>query len=104
MRGPIRTGKLVVNLDTQTVEVNGQQIPMTAKEYKILELFSLHKGTIVTKELLAQRLYGEVDERKLKTARVVLYNLRKSLPKATDRHHYIETFGGRGYVLRELVE
>src|SRR5690606_29104181 len=40
----IRTGRLTVNLDTRTAEVNGQPLHLTGKEYGILELLSLRKG------------------------------------------------------------
>ena len=40
----INTGDLVVNLDTKTVEVGGQRVHLTGKEYQMLELLSLRKG------------------------------------------------------------
>src|SRR5215813_14512571 len=58
----IRTGKLVVNLDTRTVEVSGQPLHLTGKEYGILELLSLRKGTTLTKEMFLNHLYGGMDE------------------------------------------
>ncbi|MGH6741190.1 MAG: response regulator, partial [Bradyrhizobium sp.] len=47
----IRTGKLTVNLDSRTVEVDGHPLHLTGKEYGILELLSLRKGTTLTKEM-----------------------------------------------------
>src|SRR5262249_47507607 len=47
----IETGNLRVNLDTKTVEVNGQRVHLTSKEYQMLELLSLRKGTTLTKEM-----------------------------------------------------
>jgi len=47
----IRTGDLVVNVDTMTVEVNGRPLHLTCKEYQILELLSLRKGTTLIKEM-----------------------------------------------------
>ncbi|WP_375211472.1 response regulator transcription factor, partial [Hyphococcus sp.] len=41
----ITTGRLVVNLDAKTVEVAGQRVHLTGKEYQMLELLSLRKGT-----------------------------------------------------------
>ena len=40
----IQTGDLVVNLDTKTVEVGGQRVHLTGKEYQMLELLSLAQG------------------------------------------------------------
>src|SRR3546814_4751554 len=58
----IGTGKLTVNLDTRTVEVEGQPLHLTGKEYGILELLSLRKGTTLTKEMFLNHLYGGMDE------------------------------------------
>src|SRR6185436_10426143 len=41
----INTGGLVVNLDTKTVEVGNERVHLTGKEYQMLELLSLRKGT-----------------------------------------------------------
>ena len=41
----IKTGKLAVNLDAKTVEVDGARVHLTGKEYAMLELLSLRKGT-----------------------------------------------------------
>jgi two-component system cell cycle response regulator CtrA len=58
----IKTGKLSVNLDTRVVEVEGQPLHLTGKEYGILELLSLRKGTTLTKEMFLNHLYGGMDE------------------------------------------
>jgi two-component system cell cycle response regulator CtrA len=97
----IRTGKLLVNLDTRTVEVEGQPLHLTGKEYGILELLSLRKGTTLTKEMFLNHLYGGMDEPELKIIDVFVCKLRKKLASATGGDNYIETVWGRGYVLRD---
>jgi two-component system cell cycle response regulator CtrA len=97
----IRTGKLTVNLDTRTVEVNGLPLHLTGKEYGILELLSLRKGTTLTKEMFLNHLYGGMDEPELKIIDVFVCKLRKKLSTATGGANYIETVWGRGYVLRD---
>jgi two-component system cell cycle response regulator CtrA len=97
----IQTGKLKVNLDTRTVEVEGQPLHLTGKEYGILELLSLRKGTTLTKEMFLNHLYGGMDEPELKIIDVFICKLRKKLANASDGKNYIETVWGRGYVLRE---
>ncbi|CAN0419264.1 unnamed protein product [Discosporangium mesarthrocarpum] len=100
----IRTGKIAVNLDTRTVEVNGQPLHLTGKEYGILELLSLRKGTTLTKEMFLNHLYGGMDEPELKIIDVFVCKLRKKLSTATGGENYIETVWGRGYVLRDPLE
>ncbi len=97
----ISTGKLSVNLDSHTVEVGGQPIHLTGKEYGILELLSLRKGTTLTKEMFLNHLYGGMDEPELKIIDVFICKLRKKLSTATGGANYIETVWGRGYVLRD---
>ncbi len=97
----IRTGVLSVNLDTHSVEVNNRPLHLTGKEYGILELLSLRKGTTLTKEMFLNHLYGGMDEPELKIIDVFICKLRKKLSGATGGDNYIETVWGRGYVLRD---
>jgi two-component system, cell cycle response regulator CtrA len=99
----IRTGLLTVNLDTRTVEVSGLPLHLTGKEYGILELLSLRKGTTLTKEMFLNHLYGGMDEPELKIIDVFVCKLRKKLAQATGGENYIETVWGRGYVLRDPI-
>ena len=100
----ICTGKLVVNIDSRLVTVDDHPLHLTAKEYGILELLSLRKGTTLTKEMFLNHLYGGMDEPELKIIDVFVCKLRKKLATATGGAHYIETVWGRGYVLRDPVE
>ncbi len=97
----IRTGRITVNLDTKTVEVGGSPVHLTGKEYQMLELLSLRKGTTLTKEMFLNHLYGGMDEPELKIIDVFICKLRKKLAKAADGDSHIETVWGRGYVLRD---
>ncbi|MFZ1429370.1 MAG: response regulator transcription factor [Geminicoccaceae bacterium] len=97
----IRTGKLTVNMDARSVEADGRRLHVTGKEYSILELLSLRKGTTLTKEMFLDHLYGGMDEPELKIIDVFICKLRKKLAEATGGEHYIETVWGRGYVLKD---
>ena len=100
----IQTGMLAVNLDARTIEVNGQPIHLTGKEYGILELLTLRRGTTLTKEMFLNHLYGGMDEPELKIIDVFICKLRKKLSNATGGESYIETVWGRGYVLRNPAD
>jgi len=97
----ISTGQLSINLDSHTVEANGNPVHLTGKEYGILELLSLRKGTTLTKDMFLNHLYGGMDEPELKIIDVFICKLRKKLTTATGGENYIETVWGRGYVLRD---
>ncbi|GAA5081450.1 response regulator transcription factor [Maritalea mobilis] len=97
----IHTGQISVNLDAKTVDVGGAPVHLTGKEYQMLELLSLRKGTTLTKEMFLNHLYGGMDEPELKIIDVFICKLRKKLSEATGGDNYIETVWGRGYVLRD---
>ncbi|MEM9782947.1 MAG: response regulator transcription factor [Pseudomonadota bacterium] len=97
----IRTGKVAVNLDAKTVEADGRPVHLTGKEYQMLELLSLRKGSTLTKEMFLNHLYGGMDEPEVKIIDVFICKLRKKLASATGGENYIETVWGRGYVLRD---
>jgi two-component system cell cycle response regulator CtrA len=99
----IRVGKVLVNLDAKTVDVEGRTVHLTGKEYQMLELLSLRKGSTLTKEMFLNHLYGGMDEPELKIIDVFICKLRKKLAEATGGDSYIETVWGRGYVLREPI-
>jgi two-component system cell cycle response regulator CtrA len=97
----IKTGEITVNLDAKTVEVNGSRVHLTGKEYQMLELLSLRKGTTMTKEMFLNHLYGGMDEPEIKIIDVFICKLRKKLSGATGGQNHIETVWGRGYCLRD---
>ncbi len=97
----IKTGPIAVNLDAKTVDVDGRTVHLTGKEYQMLELLSLRKGTTLTKEMFLNHLYGGMDEPELKIIDVFICKLRKKLSTATGGDSHIETVWGRGYVLRD---
>lgn len=100
----INTGRLEINLDSRAVAVDGKQVHLTGKEYAILELLSLRKGSTLTKEMFLNHLYGGIDEPELKIIDVFVCKLRKKLSTATGGKSYIETVWGRGYMLRDPEE
>ena len=97
----IRTGMIEVNLDAKTVQVSAKTVHLTGKEYQMLELLSLRKGTTLTKEMFLNHLYGGMDEPELKIIDVFICKLRKKLAEATGGENYIDTVWGRGDVLRD---
>lgn len=97
----ITVGRLSVNLDNRTAQIDGQPVHLTGKEYAILELLALRKGTTLTKEMFLNHLYGGVDEPELKIIDVFVCKLRKKLSSASSGENFVETVWGRGYVLRE---
>lgn len=95
----IQTGKLTLNLDQKVAEIDGHPLHLTGKEYGILELLSLRKGTTVAKEMFLSHLYGGIDEPEIKIVDVFVCKLRKKVMEHTDGDDYIKTIWGRGYTM-----
>ena len=93
---------LDIDLDAQTVALDGQSIRVTHKEYAILELLALRRDTVVSREMFLNHLYGGLDEPDMKTLDVFMCKVRRKLAAASPRQ-MIECVWGRGYMLRSLA-
>ncbi len=96
----VRVGKLRIDLERRSLEVNGERVHLTGKEFQMLELLALKRGQTVTKDMFLDHLYGGAYEPVLKIIDVFICKLRKKLTAATGEN-YIETIWGRGYVMRD---
>jgi two-component system, cell cycle response regulator CtrA len=96
----LSVGPLTLNLGSREVRVDGRDVHLTGKEYAILELLTLRKGLVLTKEVFLNHLYGGIDEPEAKIIDVFICKLRKKLAQA-GAGELIGTVWGRGYVLRD---
>lgn len=96
-------GPLELNLDARMASVNGKPLNLTGKEYAILELLAIRKGSILTKDTFLNHLYGGIDEPEMKIIDVFICKLRRKLQKC-GVENLIATVWGRGYVMREHDE
>ncbi len=103
-RSVIRTGRLAVDLDSRTIEIDGRPVHMTTKEFGILELLSLCKGVTLGKGKFLDHLYGGRDEPDHKIIDVFVCKMRRKLAAASDGESYIETVRGAGYLLRDRAD
>ncbi len=94
----IEIGPLSINLDTRTASVRGEPIHFTGKEYGVTELLALRKGSVVSKEMFLNHLYGGMDEPELKIIDVFICKVRKKL-KSRGVAELLQTTWGRGYSL-----
>ena len=97
----VRFDKVSINLDTRVVEIDNKQVHLTNKEYAILELLAVRKGSVLTKEMFLNHLYISIDEPEIKIIDVFVCKLRKKLAVASGGVNYIETVWGRGYMLKD---
>ncbi len=100
----VPVGRMSVDLKGRCANAGTQIIPLSKREFSILELLTMRKGKVVSKETILDHLYGGMDEPDMKIVDVFVCKLRAKIAKATGGEHYIETVWGRGYVLRDPAE
>jgi len=91
-------GPLLLDLAARRALVEGEPVPLTAKEYACLEFLAMRRGMTVTKEMFLAHLYGGRDEPEMKIIDVFICKLRRKLLEASSPP-LIETVWGRGYTI-----
>ena len=102
----IEVGRLRIDIDNKRAETDdGKVVPLTVREFAIVEVLALRKGSTVSKEALMSQLYSsEIDqEPEQKIIDVFVHKIRKKIEAATGEQ-CIETVWGRGYALKEPEE
>ncbi|HZR19341.1 MAG TPA: response regulator transcription factor [Verrucomicrobiae bacterium] len=85
-------GQVAIDLSARTVTRSGEPVPLTAREYALLEYLALHRGKLVTRTTLYEHLFDENDNTLSNLLDVHVSNLRKKLG-----HEFITTRRGHGY-------
>ena len=93
----LQFGDITLDLTARDVRVGNTRVELTSKEYQMLELLYLRKGSVVSKESFLDHLYGGMDEPEMKIIDVFICKLRKKIENAGASHPFIETVWGRGY-------
>jgi len=92
------TDGLEVDMNSQRVMVCGQEIALTATEYRLLCEFIRHPGRILVPDYLLQNVWGVGYEGENHVLRQVIYRLRSKIERDPKNPQYIKTQPGRGYV------
>jgi two-component system cell cycle response regulator CtrA len=100
-RSIVCTGKLTVDLGNKAAYANDKEILLSEKEYATLEILSIRKGEILSKEIIQRHIYKNEVAASLKTIYFFLWNLRNKLRVACDGEEYIESIYGAGYLLQD---
>ncbi len=100
------SGDLTINFTSHEVRLNGQAVPLTHTEYRLLEELVRHAGNVMTHQLLLDKVWGSewvTDQRYLK---VFIRRLRQKLGDAAENPRYIRTERGIGYrfILPSVVQ
>jgi two-component system OmpR family response regulator len=88
----LEIGEVLIDITARKVARAGQAVPLTAREYALLEYLALHRGKLVTRTTLYEHLFDENDNTLSNLLDVHVSNLRKKLG-----HDFITTRRGHGY-------
>ncbi len=87
-------GGLVLNHDTHRVQVDGQEVVLTYKEFELLEYLLENRGIVLTRDKILDRIWGYSTDVETRTLDVHIRSLRQKLGASGDM---IETVRGVGY-------
>ncbi|MEI8212517.1 MAG: response regulator transcription factor [Planctomycetota bacterium] len=92
----IELGSVILDTSKRLVEVDGNDVPLTPREYALLEMLALHRGRLVTRTMIYDHLFDEDDDSLSNIVDVHVSHLRKKLGK-----DLIETRRGQGYIIHD---
>jgi two-component system OmpR family response regulator len=95
-RSSIEVDDVVIDTAARTISRAGETVPLTAREYALVEYLALHRGELVTRTQLYEHLFDENDGTLSNLLDVHVSNIRKKLG-----HDFIVTRRGHGYSLRD---
>lgn len=96
----LKNGRLSLNTSSQQVTLEGEDLSLTAYEYRLLHYMLMNVGKVLSKFELVDHIYAEDDDRDSNTIEVFIRRLRKKLDPDGSLQP-IETLRGRGYRLVE---
>ena len=88
----VTIGPVTIDTAARRVSRDGEEVPLTAREYALLEYLALHRGKVVTRTMLYEHLFDENDSTLSNLLDVHVSNIRKKLG-----HEFITTRRGHGY-------
>ncbi len=90
----LEVGDVVIDTGARLVTRGGAAVPLTAREYALVEMLALHRGRLVTRTAIYEHLFDEDDDSLSNLVEVHVSNIRKKLGK-----DFIATRRGQGYLL-----
>jgi two-component system cell cycle response regulator CtrA len=98
----IDVGGMMLDIDTQTVEVAGQDMHLTRLEYQLLEFLALGANTVRSREDILTQLYMLEDEPHSRIVEAYICRIRRKMDDLGADSAVLETVWGRGYMLRDV--
>ena len=93
---------LIIDLEAASVQCDGQEIHLTATEYRLLSLLACNVGKVLTYSMIIKEIWGGSVETDIVSLRVHMATLRRKLSDTTRPEPLIRTHVGIGYSMNRL--
>jgi two-component system OmpR family response regulator len=93
----LSAGDLQINLSQHTVILGEKQITLKPKEFDLLAFLARHRGQVLTRETLLERVWDYDYSGGTRTVDVHIRWLREKIELDPSKPHYIHTVFGVGY-------
>ncbi len=97
----LKLGTIKLNLNTHQVTKNNIEIPLTQKEFSLLEMLIRNKGKVCDRNKIIEDVWDIHFDYNTGVIDVYINALRKKLKLSGDEN-YIQTIRGVGYIAKEL--
>ena len=91
------TGPLSVDFARRRVELNGQEVSLTPTEFDLLKAFIIHRGKILTRQMLLKEVWGDKAHARTHSLHVYVAQLRQKIEPSPEHPQFILTIPGVGY-------
>lgn len=102
MHSILKVGGLALDTDSKQLYVDGQQIKLTAKEYKILELLMTYPGIVFSAEKIYEKVWQEEAFAVENTVMVHIRRIREKIEVVPKDPKYLKVVWGIGYKIEKL--
>ncbi len=86
-------GGLSVDVDRHVVKIDGNEVKLTAKEFLLLQYLMLHRGRVLSRDLLLSDVWGYSYTGGTRTVDVHVRRLREKVPMLADTIVTVKQFG-----------
>lgn len=100
----LRVGRLVLNLDRRAAALDRKRLPLSQREFRLLEVLALRKGAVIRREALLRAVYNDLEEPDRPEPKIIdvyVARLRKKLLLASGGSTFIQPMSGGGFRLTD---
>ena len=104
IRPPSGAGPLSIDFARRHVELNGQDVSLTPTEFDLLKVLIIHRGKILTRQMLLKEVWGEAAHARAHSLHVCVAHLRQKIEPTPERPRFILNIPGVGYCFNDAAQ